>query len=261
MKTKTKISLSLLTYIVTNDLIKAFALFLKVKATFKYTAITNYSHARLAKRFGLSEKFVERMIGKLLKHKFVMFQGSSLVFRNQSKIAKDLGILEDTKKDVYYTVETRPYTTIKGFINRILFILMKANANQQLHNEKKHGRHATQDGKKTVTKREEEEPFYQREGYARVFFSSRQLGRLWFVSNVQAMRILRKLEKLGYLKFKEIVLTEKDRKVEKVKRALSLNSFFDFRKVQHYLNENLPGYWHWKEGLRLHEGLKIEFQF
>lgn len=256
MRTWQSVNINLLKYAIREGLFKPFCLFLLVKINFPgHSIIYDYSPARLARRLKLHPKTVSRYIKKLLVAGFCTLHNGNLLFRNQDKIANDLGLDASIRRKI----EVRPWNNIFQIELRLYSLVLKLNAAEQEFNAVvihgfKIGKFLTNGEIRKAKKEREKRRFFDdlpeaNEDTAQKFFSSRQCARLFNCSHASANEILNILDRLGYIKAKmRIELWQKSVSIEK------------FSQIRDGLNENLPGFFYFRQGnIQRHRGRELSF--
>jgi len=168
---------------------------------FRHSIIYNYTPSRLAKLTKLHPKTIERYVKKLQQHKFVEFRDGHLLFISGKKAKPEN---KGTK-----SVQTRPYTSFEGILNRIYTTILINNKYQQTfeiakHYEDKLGALNPRLIKKAIRKTDFSKG-YGLENSQTAIISVTGASRLFNVSRSTAQTILTDLKKKNYLTFRSIV--------------------------------------------------------
>ena len=242
-KKSTAVVINLLQYFAANGWFKQYALFIKLKSKYANSIIYNYNINKIAIRTGLAHKTCKRYMKKLFALGCVEMQGNHLILINQGRIWANLS---DTKP-LRRKIETRTWTSYVGVKERLQCLLIKENAKQQKYNSKKKsenyyrkqfdcGTHAKADGSIS-------------EQINRSYYnSSRQVARLFKISQMGGNNLIRNLVKKGYIRIEQIINRVKGIKPTDENIA--------------GLNKYSPGYYFKiKRSLFCHSGLLISYLF
>lgn len=261
MRTWQSINIDLLKYAIREGLLKPFCLFVLMKINFpKHTIFLNYSPNRFAKRFKMHPKTAERYIRRLLAAGFCEMRGDHLLFRNQEKICRDLGIEEKGR----LSIQVRPWNRLSQIENRLYYLTLKINAAQQdFRNVVNNGIHNANSllNKRTLNrakKMHQQSLLWKGKSEAsndgRRFCSCRQTARLFNLSHTKANQILNKLIRLKYLE-----------------SEFDVSPFFVFRKnetslekkiMQDLFNASLPGFFYcYGRTIYRHRGRVLSFNY
>lgn len=274
MRTWQSVNINLLKYVIQHGMMKAFCLFLLVKANFpKHTVFRDYSPERMAKRFkwlkhefrskgkrkyqkvSFHPKTIDRYIKKLINAGFCVMQDNQLVFRNMDKICKDLGLEPGLKKKI----SIRPWKSIYQVQLSLYNLLLKINTEQQEFNGTircgfKIGNMISNAETRKAIQLHKDKKFLKPLPEANVddadkFFSCRQSARLFKCSHVTANVILNALHREKFLKAKM--------RIEPWEKSASIENFF---KIKNDLNETLPGFFYFRNGnIYRHRGRILRF--
>jgi len=201
MKKSTRFNNSILKYASEQGILKPIALYYSIKAKYKNSCYYNYSPSRLAKALKLHPKTVERYVKKLIDHKFVTLRDGNLIAAANRKGA--------TEKLGVKSVETRPYTSFEGILNRIYTTILINNKYQQTFEIAKHYERKLEvlnpRLRKKAIKKVDFSKGYGLENSQTAIISVTGASRLFNVSRSTAQTILTDLRKKNYLTFRSIV--------------------------------------------------------
>lgn len=236
-------------------------MYILAKAKYQHSIVYGFTYKKLGRMFGVDAKTAKRYVGKLIDFGFAEIHGGNLLFVSQSKIVEKL----ELNKKVDY-IETRPWTTLNGVLDRLDYVTILHNAKQQdfnasLHSGKLKGNlfgrreqrklihKITSHSEGEIIEKDFVEPETEKNGHRHN--SSRQIGRLLNVSHQQANRILHSLKKKKYIEYKErMVKTEIDYR-DKSK------GYYWLAQVNEMSKE---GFYFLHQGaIYLHQGIQIKF--
>ena len=250
-KNYTRVDLATAEEMVKAGHLKQFALYIQLKAKYKHSIVYNYSYYKVARLSGLNPKTVKRYVSKLKKYGLVQETDGNLLFTGADKVKEGL----DRKPRRY--IETRPWTSYRGILNRIQYLLISNNIRLQEYNAIVHFGQIK--GKSNLGRKELKQAIRTHSDNGRlkvldseksdvVLNSSRQIARLLNTSKTTANHILNELKAKKYLKFKERI-----EKLGKVKYCpLLMQDIKD-------MNESLQGFFYLHNGfLYKHRGIEIK---
>ena len=201
LKNRTRFNNSILKYAAEQKILRPIAFYYCIKAKYDNSCLYNYNPIKRGKEFGLHPKTVERYVKKLMAHKFVILRDGNLIAVANKKCAPE--------KQGYKSVETRPYTSFEGILNRIYTTILINNKYQQTfeiakHYEDKLGALNPRLRKKVIKKIDFSKG-YGLENSQTAIISVTGASRLFNVSRATAQTILTVLKKKNYLTFRSIV--------------------------------------------------------
>lgn len=203
LKQSTSFDIGLLEYASKTKMLKPIALFYLIKAKFHHSIIYNYNPYKLSKTIGLHHKTVDRYVKKLIKEDFCELRDGHLLFRATKKI---LPAKESRKSR--RNLQTRPYTSFQGILNRIYTVILLNNKEQQKFRIATHyGKHIGQLNPRTQKKAKKLANLEDR-GLAnsqKAITSISGASRLFNLSKVTSHRILTRLRTLNYLKMNSVI--------------------------------------------------------
>jgi len=241
MRTWQSVNINLLKWAIANGLFKPFCLFLLAKVNFpKRSIFFDYSPKKLARRIKSHPKTVNRYVNRLIAAGFCEMRGAHLLFRNQEKICRDLGIDEKGR----LTIQVRPWNRLTQIENRLYYLLLKINAAQQdFRNVVNNGINSANSflNKRTLNRAKglrKQSLLWKGESRSsndsRRFCSCRQTARLFNTSHTRANQIINKLIRLKYL--------ESEFDVSPFFRFLKRETSLEKAIMQYLFNTSLPGF-------------------
>ena len=238
VKTSTSIVTNLLHYFAANGWIKQYSLFIKLKSKYSNSIIYDYNINKIAIRSGLAHKTCKRYMNKLFALGCVKMHGDHLILVNQQKIWEKIS---GNIKPLRRIIDTRPWTSYKGIMERLQYLLIKENSKQQRYNSKK---------KSEINYRKsidcETKDFVGEQIIRNCYNSSRQVARLFNISQVSGNSLIRNLVRKQYIRTEQIITKVKG--IEPTKKHIAGLNKHDFG---YYFKE--------KRSLLHHSGLLITY--
>lgn len=215
------------------------------KSKFKNSLIYHYTPQRLHQITGISINTIRKHIGILKKYNLVEFHHGNLLFRSLFKINNDLGI-----EDKFYELESVPWNTLKDFKDKYYLKILKINYKAQVLYEKMNilidgslKNHLSKSSLKRYRRIAKKKYF---EVKSDIFFSTRQIGRLFGYSHTWGLMMLKRLENKKMLTYKKII-----RRIKELKEKIDIKLLNFYNIGYYYIKDSI---------LYLHKGLSISFQ-
>ncbi len=188
------------------DIMKQYALFIKMKSIYEHSIIFNYKPSKLVKITGLHHKTVDRYVKKLVANGFCEFRDGHLLFKSPTKI------VGAKSKSVSIEIE-KHYRQIR-ILDLIYLALIKDYLRQQVYNiALRIGRNSIDKavrllknyeikiGEKNLVNRiRTSTGSKKRSGLDKPIFTTKNLGKLFNTTHKTAQTIVRRLEYYGRIK-------------------------------------------------------------